>query len=386
MNKYKLQNFINKRKCTLLGIGPMSINCVDASIELASEYNIPLFLIASRRQIDSCELGGGYVNNGTTREFADYVIDRDKKGNILLSRDHGGPWQNTREIDENLSLKRAMDSAKNSFLEDIKSGFQVIHLDPSIDIHKKTSLDEILERLFELYNFCFSQAQRLGKEILIEIGTEEQSGGTNSQEELEYVLDSMKGFCDKYNFPYPTFVVIQTGTKVKEMKNVGSLDSPVRVIDQLPSEIQIPKMIEICNQYEIMMKEHNADYLSDEALHWHPRLGIHASNVAPEFGVVETKNLLNVLEENDLKPLSERFLEISYNSGKWKKWLLKSSETNDRDKAIIAGHYVFSSSDCKELKTKASQELARKGIDLNKFLKESIKKSITRYLRNFRLI
>ena len=27
-----------------------------------------------------------------------------KKGNILLSRDHGGPWQNTREIDENFSL------------------------------------------------------------------------------------------------------------------------------------------------------------------------------------------------------------------------------------------------------------------------------------------
>ena len=145
-------------------------------------------------------------------------------------------------------------------------------------------------------------------------------------------------------------------------------------------------MIEICNHYEIMMKEHNADYLSDEALHWHPRLGIHASNVAPEFGVIETKNLLKVLEENNLKNLSESFLELAFNSGKWKKWLLDSSETNDRDKAIIAGHYIFSSSNCKELKTKASLELVKKGIDLNEYLKESIKKSITRYLRNFRLI
>ena len=85
MNKYKLQNFINKRKCTLLGIGPMSLNCVDASIELASEFNIPLFLIASRRQIDSKELGGGYVNNWTTKQFADYVIDKDKKGTSIFS-------------------------------------------------------------------------------------------------------------------------------------------------------------------------------------------------------------------------------------------------------------------------------------------------------------
>ena len=386
MNKYKLQNFINKRKCTLLGIGPMSLNCIDASIELASEFDIPLFLIASRRQIDSEELGGGYVNNWTTKQFADYVIDKDKKGNILLSRDHGGPWQNNVEIEEDMSLNRAMDSAKNSFLEDIRSGFQVIHIDPSIDIHKKTSVDEILERVYELYNFCFLQAQRLGKEILVEIGTEEQSGGTNSQEELEYVLNSMNSFCEKHNFPFPTFVVIQTGTKVKEMRNVGSLDSPIRVIDQLPSEIQIPKMIEICNKYQIMMKEHNADYLSNESLHWHPRLGIHAANVAPEFGVTETISLLKILEENNLKNIADKFLEIAYSSEKWKKWLSSSSKLNDRKKSILAGHYVFSKNECKELKIEASQELAFKGINLNQFLKESIKKSIIRYLTNFRLL
>ena len=48
-------------------------------------------------------------------------------------------------------------------------------------------------------------------------------------------------------------------------------------------------MIEICNRYDIFKKEHNTDYLSDEALQWHPRFGIHAANVAPEFGVAETK-------------------------------------------------------------------------------------------------
>ena len=74
MNKYKLKNFISKRKCTLLGVGPMSLNCVDASIELANEFDIPLFLIASRRQVDSESLGGGYVNNWTTKEFSDYAV------------------------------------------------------------------------------------------------------------------------------------------------------------------------------------------------------------------------------------------------------------------------------------------------------------------------
>ena len=109
MNRYKLENFIRKKKCTLLGVGPMSKNCIDASLELASNHDIPLFLIASRRQIDSEEFGGGYVNNWTTKKFSNYVIDQDKKGNILLSRDHGGPWQNNQEVASNLSLNRAMD-------------------------------------------------------------------------------------------------------------------------------------------------------------------------------------------------------------------------------------------------------------------------------------
>ena len=285
-----------------------------------------------------------------------------------------------------MSLNRAMESAKNSFLEDIVSGFQVLHIDPSIDIHKKTNVDEILERIYELYSFCFLQAQRLGKEILFEIGTEEQSGGNNSQEELDYILNSMRIFCEKNEFPFPTFVVIQTGTKVKEMKNVGSLDSPIRVIDQLPSEIQIPKMIEICEKNGIMMKEHNADYLSNESLHWHPRLGIHAANVAPEFGVSETLNLISILEENNLKKTSEKFLDLAYNSFKWKKWLLDNSETTDREKAILAGHYIFSTDEFQEIKLNASEKLEKKGINLNNFLKGHIKKSICRYLKNFRLI
>lgn len=386
MNSKKLTNFILKKKCTLLGVGPMSVNCVDASIELSTKYNIPLFLIASRRQIDSFEFGGGYVNNWTTKEFSDYVIDRDKKSNIILSRDHGGPWQNEKEINENMSLKRAMESAKNSYLEDIKSGFEIIHIDPSIDIHSKLCVEEILERIYELYSFCFLQAKKLGKEILFEIGTEEQSGGTNSQEELEFILFSIKRFCKRNKLPYPTFVVVQTGTIVKEMKNIGSFDSPIRVKDQLPSEIQIPKMIEICNKYGIMMKEHNADYLTNESLQWHPKLGIHASNVAPEFGVAESVTLLKILEENNLKSLSERFLKLAFDSEKWKKWLQKESNISDKEKALLAGHYIFSKDEFKELKKKAIYELDKKDINLNLKLKNAVKISIERYLKNFRLI
>ena len=43
--------------------------------------------------------------------------------------------------------------SKNSFQSDIESGFQILHIDPSIDIHNSLSTDEVLTRIFELYEF-----------------------------------------------------------------------------------------------------------------------------------------------------------------------------------------------------------------------------------------
>lgn len=385
MIKQRLENIL-RRRCTLLGVGPMSVNCVDAVIELANVHNVPLLLVASRRQIDSEEFDGGYVNNWTTEQYARYVIDRDKNDKVILARDHGGPWQNDAEKTDGLSLRQAMESAKSSYRTDIDAGFQVLHIDPSVDIHGTPPIDEILDRIYELYEFCWSYAQGKGRKILFEIGTEEQSGSTNTQEELEYTLAAMRRFCDRNHLPYPGFVVIQTGTRVMEMRNIGSLDAPVRVANELPAEIQVPKMIEICNRYQIFMKEHNTDYLSDESLQWHPRLGIHAANVAPEFGVAETRALLKLLEDQGLDDLAERFLQLAYKSGKWKKWLLPDTRANNRDCAIIAGHYVFSTEECREIQRVAQSKLKGKGVDMDAFLRQSVKVSIARYLRNFRLV
>ena len=78
MLEKKLNNLVSRRK-TLLGVGPMSLNCVDASIELSNNYNVPIILIASRRQIDSEDFGGGYVNNWNTRDYSNYIKKKDKK-------------------------------------------------------------------------------------------------------------------------------------------------------------------------------------------------------------------------------------------------------------------------------------------------------------------
>ena len=386
MIKNRLERFINKRRCTLLGVGPMSKNCTDACIELSNDYDIPLMLIASRRQIDSEAMGGGYVNNWTTETFAEYVLNKDKRGKVILSRDHGGPWQNDIEKHEKMGLRHAMASAKRSYQVDIASGFEVIHIDPSVDIFGTPSIDETLERIYELYEFCWNVAQDNNRRIIFEIGTEEQSGTTNTIEELEYVLENMMKFCTENKLPNPSFVVVQTGTRVMETRNVGTFDSPLRIANELPAEIQVPKIIEICNNYHIFMKEHNTDYLSDEALSWHPKLGIHSANVAPEFGVTETRALIEVLKKYELYELLDIFIQLAYDSRKWEKWMFADTKSNKFDKAVIAGHYVFAHPTFQSIKKEAQGDLKGKGIDLDEFLKGRVKAGIMRYLSCFRMV
>ncbi len=381
MIKQRLENYRKNKCCTLLGVGPMSKNCIDASIELADQYKTPLMLIASRRQIDSDRFGGGYVENWNAKQFTDYVLKGDINNNIILARDHGGPWQNEYEKSQQLNLIDAMKSAKDSYRSDIDAGFHMLHIDPSVDIDSSPTIDQILERVYELYDFCWSYAQQKKRDIIFEIGTEEQSGSNNTIDELEYTLESMRKFCKNNKIPYPLFIVVQVGTRVMEMRNVGSFDSPIRVINEMPPEIQIPQMIEICNQYGIFMKEHNTDYLSTDSLRWQPRLGIHAANVAPEFGVAETKALVGILKERNHIDLLDEFLRIAYDSKKWEKWMTNNTSASDFDKSIIAGHYVFSSDECINLKKEANQRI--KGLD--EFLKNQVKSSIFRYMNAFNL-
>ena len=381
----KLNNFLSKRKCTLLGVGPMSKNCIDASIEISNEHDVPLMLIASRRQIDSTQSGGGYVNNWTTEKFSEYVKTHDKNKNIILCRDHGGPWQNDYEKNDKLDLAEAMESAKKSFLTDIKSDFQIIHIDPTIDIHSKISTEQIFERVFNLYEYCDTVSKKLNKKIVFEISLGKEDGGFDSYEEIKHIISKMESFCSKMNFPLPYFLVVRTGNHVMELQNVGSFESIFLDKKQTTYKTNLLKIIELCNKHQIRIKEHNTDYLSDKALQIHPEIGIHAANVAPEFAVVETRAFLSLLKKNQLETELEKFIDISYSSKKWEKWMLDNSQLGKQEKAIISGHYIFGKNEFIELKNDVENKISL-DVSLDSYLKTEIKKSLIRYLNLFSVI
>jgi dTDP-glucose pyrophosphorylase len=329
----------------LLCIGPMSKEIVDTVIDFSFQHGIPMSLIASRSQVETQALGGGYANNWCTEDFAAYVRAKLKEtpADVLICRDHGGPWLGADE--KTLAEKHAMLAAKASFEADIAAGFNQLHIDTSVN-PGGFDMEASLRRAFELISFCEEKARQYGTKLNYEIGTEDADGGIVDPEQFEHFLSRIVAFCEERKINKPRFIVGRTGSWVREMYQVGAFD---------PENTR--SLLAISNRYGVGIKEHNADYDSAENHHQRARVGVTAINVAPEFGILQTKVVLEHCRRKGRADLYEKFLDLAYASKKWKKWLRTPDLTTREEKAIIAGHYVFGTAAFKAIATELGPEL-----------------------------
>ncbi|KAB7664802.1 class II D-tagatose-bisphosphate aldolase non-catalytic subunit [Bacillus sp. B1-b2] len=388
---------------TLLGIGPMSQNLLQASFELARDEDFPLMFIASRNQVDMDELGGGYVNGWNQFSFVEAIrnmaAETSFKGLYYVCRDHGGPWQRDKERNDHLQEKEAMDIGKKSYLADIESGFDLLMIDPTKDpfeVGKVIPLGTVISRTVELIEYCERERKiRDLPEIGYEVGTEETNGGLTSTETYETFINRLKEELDSRNLPMPTFIVGQTGTLVRTTEQAGKFNFE-----------NACELAEMANKYGVGLKEHNGDYLDDVTLLEHIPSNIVATNVAPQYGTEETRAYLKLEEvEQRLvkygivdKPskLRETLLIHSIKSERWRKWMVGEQRNltveeivKDNEIAIqildIAGHYTFNDKEVKEEIEKLYQNLSKVNVDGQRFVVNHIKRPIRDYVECYNL-
>jgi tagatose-1,6-bisphosphate aldolase non-catalytic subunit AgaZ/GatZ len=382
---------------TLAAVGPVSELVLRAALEVAAEERFPAVLIASRNQVDAEEFGSGYLMGGTTQEGLCSLVSEYARGldvPVFIARDHGGPWQRDRELNERLPVDEAMDLGRRSFRHDIRAGFNFLHIDPTKCPHDHTRGD-LVRWTLELMRFCEEVRAEEGKpEIEYEVGTDDIKGGLTSAEEFEGFLDELFEELSKEKLPRPTCVVGQTGTLTKMDRNVGRFDIE-----------STRRLIEIASRYGLFFKEHNADYLPYGACVEHPRVGLAAANVAPEFGLVETDALLRyaelesrLLTEGRPSRLEEALARLTFETAPWVKWLtddlkakgreeLERSEPARRQISRVTGHYVFPKPAVRAARASLARNLAREcgGLDLEREILAAVKASIRRYAILFNL-
>jgi len=324
-----------------LGVGPMSSETIESVFRYSHFHRKELMLIASKNQID---YKGGYVNGWTTRQFSDYVSQLKKtypQSEVKICRDHCGPGFNG--IDD---LKDTYETIK----DDIDNNFDLIHID---FCHFKGTKEEQLQESKKAIEYALN----LNPNILLEIGTDENFGanyGIANLQEIEKELDFFKSFCR------PEFYVVQTGSLVKEINQAGNFN-----------EKFVSQISEITRSHEVKIKEHNDDYLDKDSIALRKGI-VGAMNIAPQLGVIQTQLVLGKCLVYGID--FGKYLEDSYNSGKWKKWLSKNTAENKMLCSMIAGHYNFNTESYKKL----IEELEKRE-DIKEFLINSLMGVIQHY-------
>jgi tagatose-1,6-bisphosphate aldolase non-catalytic subunit AgaZ/GatZ len=329
---------------TMLGIGTMSAASVRAGLRAAAETGTSAVFIASRNQVETTELGGGYAEGwdqaGLVRFLSEQAGRWPGTARWFVGRDHGGPWQRDDEYRSRIPWPLARDRALRSIRDDIDAGFHYLHIDVAKDpfLGDAIPVDLGVQRIVELMRGA--ESHRIARDlpgIDYEVSLEKANGQVTPPAEFEFFLESLLAELSHDGLPMPLFAVANTGTWTKLDRNVGEF-----------REASARHLATIARRHGLVFKEHNADYLADEDLRSHARCGIGMVNVAPEFGHAETAALLDLadLESIGAPPgatsdIAGKVAELVMRSGRAAKWLHGAS-ADDHLLAKIGGHYFFS--------------------------------------------
>ena len=285
-----------------LGFGPMSDMIVDIMLDYAKINQRPLMIIASRNQVDA---DSGYVmttkqlQQKHSKKFSPYAI---------LCRDHSGPY--FLDSERNLSESAALEATKRTIADDIENGFSLIHIDTSRCENPYRAADE-------LYDFALRQLPTLW----FEFGTEENVGVAAG------IKKYMEDLAYASQYPNTKFVVAQTGSLTMEDRQMGTFEFDT-----------VKQLVRYAEEKGIKLKEHNADYLTAEQIKLRKQAGVHACNIAPQLGLLQTKAILRLAEYYGVD--STEFQKTVIDSNKWNKWMIGDKEAT---KIAVAGHYCFNS-------------------------------------------
>jgi tagatose-1,6-bisphosphate aldolase non-catalytic subunit AgaZ/GatZ len=405
INKQPLMDFILRRikeleketgtRRTVFAACPNSIAVIRAALRSAKRNNGPVKFAATLNQVDT---DGGYTCL-TQQEFVRTIKNEARiihfTGPVIVAVDHGGPWLKDIHKTENWSLGKSMDWVKRSFEAAIDAGYDLIHVDPTIDITLKKgeiiNIDVVAERTVELIEHTEKYRETRGsKPVSYEVGTEEVHGGLADLEVFNHFLRQLKkGLSEKQlSHAWPCFIVGKVGT-----------DLHTTVFDPAVAK----ELTAIADRYGSFIKGHYSDGVENPELY--PMSNMGAANVGPEFTEREYDGLMelaaiekSLFKEQGIPKLSniqEVIRNAVIDSQRWKKWLNSTESSVDfyanskqRQEWLIktGARYIWENAEVLAARNSLFTHVNNHGIDADEILLSHIEKAMDRYYHKFNLI
>lgn len=380
---------------TLFAACPNSLSVIKASFRAAKRNNAPIYFATTLNQVD-CD--GGYT--GMTQSEFTKILRREAEavhyeGPYIVAIDHGGPWLKDKQSIERWSTEQAMEGVKKSYEAALLAGYDLIHVDPTVDIFlpkgEIIDIHVVASRTVELiaHAEAFRKAHNLPA-ISYEVGTEEVHGGLADPKTFDTFLTDLKaglaaaGLSDVW----PCFIVGKVGTDL----HTTTFDP--EVAKELTAKVR---------PYGSYIKGHYTDDVSNPEAY--PLSGMGAANVGPEFTMNEYDALAELEQEEQKQYEAGRIPQLSritqvlwqqvYESGRWKKWLHGDEVGKDLREVSPERQLWLVKTGCRYIWQKAETLVARQllydnlkyvGVNAEEVVLMRIEHNMDKYYRAFNLI
>ena len=380
---------------TLLAVCPNSPAVIKAAFRAAKRNNAPIMFAATLNQVDN---DGGYTGM-TQKDFVRVMKVEAKRNNFigpyLAAIDHGGPWLKDIQTIEMWPYEKAMDAVKKSYEAALLAGYELIHVDPTVDRFlpkgEIINIEVVAARTIELITHIENFRKRQGlPRIAYEVGTEEVHGGLADMSVFNKFLNLLKIGLEKNGCAdaWPCFVVGKVGTDLHT-----TFFDPV-VAKQLTATVA---------KYGSFIKGHYTDDVKNPEEY--PLSGMGAANVGPEFTVSEF-NALEELEVLEDRLYAEGNVAMHSNmtsilkklviaSGRWKKWVHGEESPDDfesispeRQKWLIqtGARYIWQKPEAVAARQTLYSNLSLNGIDAEGIVLSTIERAIDKYYVAYNLV
>lgn len=350
---------------TIFAACPNSISVIKAALRSAKRWNSPIKFAATLNQVDTDR---GYTNLNQ-KEFVNTIKIEAERLNlnvpVIIAVDHGGPWLKDLHAREKWSFDETFSAVKKSFEASVEAGFDLIHVDPTIDITlaagQHINIETVAAHTIGLVDY--TERFRISggyPRIAFEVGTEEVHGGLADMDTFRKFLGLVKtGLAERgLSYVWPCFVVGKVGTDL----HTSTFDPDMA-----------KQLTRVAREYGSVIKGHYTDGVSNPEAY--PLSGMGAANVGPEFTITEY-NGLTELEKLEKQYFAEgkiaRCSDIGFilkdavvKSGRWKKWLQEGEDAENFEKISLNRKQWLISTGCRYIWQNAEVLAARAHLYYN---------------------
>lgn len=382
-------------KRTLLAVCPNSIAVIRAAFRAAKRNNAPICFAATLNQVDG---DGGYT--GMTQAEFTKVLELEAvavnfTGVYVAAMDHGGPWLKDIQATEKWSLERAMNAVKKSFEDAVAAGYDLLHVDPTVDIYvpKDRTIDirVVADRTAELIDHA-EKFRRAGNypAVSYEVGTEEVHGGLADGATFDTFIAELRKNLDARGLEniWPVFIVGKVGT-----------DLHTTTFDPIVARA-LTDRVRPLGSY---IKGHYSDGVTN--CEQYPEAGMGGANVGPEFTIAEYEALVELEGKEkalasegrvaQFSRITETLERLVDESNRWQKWLQPEERglplaglTPERRLWIVGtcARYIWQKPETVASRARLYYNLHRIGIDPETILLGRIEHCMDKYFTAFNLI